>query len=245
MINFAANALLFICALFFAMRIGTRERPQQASAGGLHELLAGVRHVFSTPIILGSLLLDLASALFGGATALLPIYAKDILQVGPEGLGWLTAAPAIGSLCMGITLGHLKPSQQGGRRFLFAMAAYGLATIVFGLSVWFPLSLAALFVIGAMNNINMVTRQTLMQSYTPDHLRGRASSVNTVFASSSNELGAFECGTVAAFAGPVFAVASGGVITVLAVLGVGWKFPQLRELKSLSPAASPDRARGR
>jgi predicted MFS family arabinose efflux permease len=118
------------------------------------------------------------------------------------------------------------------------MGAYGLATLVFGLSSWFPLSLAALFVIGAMNNINQVTRQTLMQSYTPDHLRGRASSVNSIFATSSNELGAFECGTVAAFAGPVFAVASGGAITVLAALAVGWKFPQLRELGSLSPSGA-------
>ena len=235
-INFGANALLFFLALLMATRIGTRERPQP-SPGGLNELLAGVNHVFHTPVILGSLVLDLASALFGGATALLPIYAKDILQVGPTGLGWMTAAPAIGSLCMGITLGHLQASQQGGRRFILAMVAYGFATMLFGLSTWFPLSLAALFVIGAMNNINAVTRQTLMQSHTPDHLRGRASSVNSIFASSSNELGAFECGSVAAFAGPVFAVASGGVITVIAAAAVGWKFPQLRDLKSLSPAS--------
>lgn len=242
-INFGANALLFFLALLLATRIGTRERPQ-SSPGGLSELLAGVRHVFRTPVILGSLLLDLASALFGGATALLPVYAKDILAVGAGGLGWLTAAPAIGSLCMGIALGHMRPSQQGGRRFLLAMAVYGLATMLFGLSGWFPLSLFALFLIGAMNNINQVTRQTLMQSHTPDHLRGRASSVNSIFASSSNELGAFECGAVAALAGPVFAVASGGAITVLAAAAAGWKFPQLRKLTSLSPAPSEEPARG-
>lgn len=235
-VNFAANAGLFVCALLAALRIGTRERPATVAAPGLSGLLAGVRHVFSTRIILGSLLLDLASALFGGATALLPVYAKDILQVGPTGLGWMTAAPAIGSLLMGITLGHLRPAEDGGRRFLLAMAVYGGATVVFGLSTWFPLSLAALLVIGMMNNINQVTRQTLMQTHTPDHLRGRASSVNSIFATSSNELGAFECGSVAALAGPVVAVCSGGVITVLAAGLIGWRFPELRRLGSLNAA---------
>ena len=243
-INFGANAALFVCALLLAMRITTRERPQAKAGPRLGDLLAGVKHVFCTRIVLGSLLLDLASALFGGATALLPVYAKDILEVGPGGLGWMTAAPAIGSLCMGITLGHLPASHQGGWRFLLAMAAYGAATVVFAYSTWFPLSLAALFMIGMMNNINQVTRQTLMQSHTPDHLRGRASSVNSLFAASSNELGAFECGTVAALAGPVFAVASGGVITMLAAGLVGWRFPELRRLTSLTgPAPSPGHQR--
>ena len=124
-------------------------------------------------------------------------------------------------------------------RFLLAMGGYGFATMVFGWSTWFPLSLAALFMIGVQNNINQITRQTLMQAHTPDDLRGRASSVNSIVAVSSNELGAFECGTVAALTNPVVAVVSGGAITVLAAALIAWKFPELRRLKSLSPETIP------
>ncbi len=234
-VGFGVNFSLYVIALLLATRISYRGPPQSSAAAGLHHLLAGVRHVFSNRIILGSLLLDLASALFGGATALLPLYAKDILQIGPSGLGWLTAAPAVGAMGMAFTLGHLKPSERGGLRLLLALACYGAATMVFGWSTSFPLSLIALATIGAMNNINNVTRQTVLQSHTPDDLRGRVSSVNTIFATSSNELGAFECGTVAAFAGPVVAVVSGGAITILAVGVIAWLFPDLRRLKSLAP----------
>jgi MFS family permease len=234
-INFGANFVLYFVSLLMAARILARDNPDISRARGLSDILAGVQHVFRTPVILGSLVLDLASALFGGALALLPVYAKDILEVGPTGLGWMTAAPAVGSVCMALILGHMKPTQRGGIRFIVAMGGYGVATMIFGMSTSFALSMAALVIVGAMNNINHVTRQTLMQSYTPEHLRGRASSVNTLFASSSNELGAFECGAVAALAGPVFAVASGGAITVLAAAWVAWKFPDLRRLTSLAP----------
>ncbi len=239
-VAFGLNCLLYVVALLMALRIGARERPATSRPGlNLHDVLAGVNHVLKSRIIFGSLLLDLASALFGGATALLPIYAKDILQVGPAGLGWLTAAPAVGAFCTAVTLGRGKPTQRGGMRFLLAMGGYGFATMVFGWSTWFPLSLAALFMIGVQNNINQITRQTLMQAHTPDDLRGRASSVNSIVAVSSNELGAFECGTVAALTNPVVAVVSGGAITVLAAALIAWKFPELRRLKSLSPETIP------
>jgi len=236
-VAFGLNCVLYVCALLMALRIGTRERRTEMQRPGLnlHDILAGVHHVLKSRIILGSLLLDLASALFGGATALLPVYAKDILQVGPAGLGWLTAAPAVGALLTAITLGHLRPTQRGGMRFLLAMAGYGIATMIFGLSTSFMLSMAALFVFGSLNNINQITRQTLMQAHTPDELRGRASSVNAIVAVSSNELGAFECAAVAALTTPVVAVVSGGAITLLAAGLVAWKFPELRRLKSLSP----------
>ena len=197
------------------------------------ELLAGLEHVWRTKTILGVITLDLFAVLFGGATALLPIFAKDILHVGPTALGWLTASPAIGALMMAVVHGILPAYRRAGLVFVWSVAGFGLAIIVFGLSTWLWLSLAALVVAGALDNVSVVIRGTIVQLHTPDELRGRVSAVNRVFISSSNELGAFESGLVAALIGPVATVVLGGAATIAFVLGALRLFPGLRALGRL------------
>jgi MFS family permease len=169
--------------------------------------------------------------LLGGATTLMPIYAKDILHVGPEGLGWLRAAPSAGALLMALSLTHLPPFRAPGRTILWAVAGFGVATIVFGVSKSLLLSLTALFLLGALDMISVVVRQTLVQTLTPNEMRGRVNAVNSVFISSSNEIGGFESGLVAQYTNPVFAVVSGGIGTLLVVLMAALKWPSLREYK--------------
>ena len=197
------------------------------------ELLAGLEHVWRTKTILGVITLDLFAVLFGGVVALLPIFAKDVLHVGPTALGWLTAAPAIGALAMALAHGFLPPYARAGRVFVWSVAGYGVAIIAFGLSTWFWLSLATLLVAGALDNVSVVIRGTVVQLHTPDELRGRVSAVNRVFISSSNELGAFESGLVAALIGPVPTVVLGGAVTIGFVLGALRLFPELRALGRL------------
>jgi MFS family permease len=225
---------LLLLALLFATRVRRQPMAGKPSERTWRDLFAGVTHVWKTQVILAVISMDLLAVLFGGATALLPIYAKDILQVGPTGLGWLAAATPAGACLMAIAQGHLPPSKRAGARFLWAVAGFGVATIVFGLSIHFWLSLLALAALGALDNISVVTRQTVVQSHTPDALRGRVSSVNSVFISTSNELGAFESGLVAALTSPVFAVTSGGVATVLLVAAGAMAFPEMRRMKSLT-----------
>jgi len=201
--------------------------------GSLRDLFAGVEHVWRTKVALGMMSIDLFAVLLGSVTALLPIFAKDILQVGPSGLGWLAAAPALGAVLMGVTQGMRRPWPHAGRAFLWGVAVYGVATIVFGLSRSFWLSLVALVVLGAADNASAVIRQTVLQLRTPDALRGRVSAVNRVFISSSNELGAFESGLLAAFTSPVFAVVFGGLAT-LVIVGSGAKlFPEIGRLRGI------------
>jgi MFS family permease len=228
-INFA----LITIALLLSSRISAQP-PSGSSQRTLKHLFGGIVHVWNTQVILAVISMDLLAVLFGGATALLPVYAKDILMVGPIGLGWLTAAPAVGAVGMALIMGHLPPSQNAGRTFLLAVAGFGAATVVFGWSTNYWLSLLALAAIGALDNISVITRQTIVQIYTPDEVRGRVSSVNNVFISSSNELGAFESGSVAALTNPVFAVVSGGFATVLLVMVGAKVFPDLRRLRSLT-----------
>jgi hypothetical protein len=190
-------------------------------------LLAGLRFVWRTELLLAAITLDLFAVLLGGATALLPIFARDILGVGPVGLGALRAAPAVGALVMAVALAHRPPLHRPGRALLFSVAGFGGATVVFGLSTSFVLSLAMLALAGALDNISVVVRGTLMQVLTPDEMRGRVAAVNTVFISSSNELGAFESGAAAWLFGPVIAVVSGGVGTILVVLLVWRRWPGL------------------
>ena len=214
--------------------------PKRVPRGGkrpstLRDVFAGLAHVWNTKIVLGLMTIDLFAVLLGGATALLPVYAKDILQVGPTGLGWLSAAPAIGAVLMalGVARGWRKPFPHAGRAFLWAVGVFGAATIVFGLSRWYWLSLAMLIVLGAADNVGAVIRQTAVQLYTPDELRGRVSAVNRVFISSSNELGAVESGLLAGLTNPVFAVVAGGV-AVLGIAACGFRlFPDLKRLKTV------------
>ena len=190
-------------------------------------LFAGVAFVWERKVLLGAISLDLFAVLLGGATALLPIFARDILHVGPDGLGLLRAAPAAGALCMSIVITRWPIQRQVGYKLLAAVAVFGLASSVFGMSDSFVLSLAALAVTGAADNISVVTRLTLMQLETPDEMRGRVAAVNGVFIGASNELGEFESGLTAALWGPVASVVAGGAGTVL--IAVSWLklFPAL------------------
>jgi len=195
----------------------------------LANLIAVLRFVFDNPIILGTITLDMFAVLLGGATALLPVYAKDILRAGPSGLGILQAALPAGSLLCSMILAHRPPMQKAGRALIQAVTIFGLATIVFGLSKWFWLSFATLFVCGAVDNISVVVRHTLVELLTPDEKRGRVSAVNSLFIGTSNELGGFESGFVAHLTSPVFSVVSGGIGTILVVLAIALKWPQIRK----------------
>ena len=189
--------------------------------------MAGVTFVWQNKILLGASSLDLFAVLLGGATALLPIYARDILHTGPEGLGLLRAAPAAGALLMSLALLRWPLHRHVGYTLLGAVAVFGAATVVFGFSNHFGLSLLALAVTGAADNISVVTRLTLMQLQTPDEIRGRVAAVNTIFIGASNQLGEFESGAVAALWGPVVSVVSGGVGTVLVAVAWVKLFPAL------------------
>jgi MFS family permease len=220
------------CAVLVAL-LHPRSSIRLREPASLKTLLAGVHFVWSSPIILATITLDLFAVLFGGATALLPIYAKDILQVGPTGLGWLMAAPSLGALVMGLALAYRPPLKRPGRALLWAVAGFGVATIVFGISRNFLLSLSMLALTGALDNISVVVRSTLVQVLAPDEMRGRVSAVNAIFISSSNQLGAFESGITAAAFGPIVSVAGGGLATLLVVALVIWKWPQVLRLGPL------------
>jgi MFS family permease len=196
-------------------------------------VLAGLRFVSRSPVFLAAITLDLLAVLFGGAVALLPIFAKDILQVGPAGLGWLRAAPAAGALTMALITTRLPPWSRPGRTLLVAVAGFGLAMIGFGLSRQLALSLACLYVTGICDNISVVIRLTLEQMITPDALRGRVSAVKHLFVSMSNEIGAFESGATAALFGPIASVVGGGVATIAIVGLVVWMWPVLARLGPL------------
>lgn len=237
--NSAATAYAFniACALGAAalvILIGRRSVERVQRPRSVRDLFGGLEHVWRTKEILGVITLDLFAVLFGGATALLPIYAKDILQVGPAGLGWLTAAVSIGAFAASVTQGIRRPFRRQGMAFAWSVAGFGVAIVVFGLSTSFWLSLLALTAVGALDNISVVTRQLVVQFYTPDELRGRVSAVNRVFISSSNELGAFESGALAALTGPVFTVVIGGLVTVALVAAGLRYFPALRRMGSLA-----------
>jgi MFS family permease len=212
-----------------------RARPLVRSVGvkALQSLKEGIAFLRTTPVLVSAITLDLFAVLLGGAVALLPIYATDILHVGPWGLGLLRSAPSVGALLIAVFLAHRPPFRHAGVTLLLCVAGFGVGTIVFGLSTWFPLSLAMLFLLGVFDNVSVVIRQTLMLTQVPDEMRGRTSAVNTVFISSSNELGDFESGVVAGFLGPVAAVVLGGLGTLLVVAAVWKGFPQLVALREL------------
>jgi MFS family permease len=201
----------------------------------LESLAAGMRYVRDTKVILAAITLDLFAVLLGGATALLPIFAKDILHVGPDGLGWLRAAPSVGALLVAIGIAHRPAMRRTGWTLLVSVAGFGIATIVFGLSRSFTLSMIMLFVLGALDGISMIIRSTLVQVRTPDEMRGRVSAVNSVFIDMSNELGGFESGALAALVGPVTAVVAGGIGTIVVVSAVAAAWPELRQLGPLQP----------
>jgi len=193
-------------------------------------LKEGIQFVYKTKAIFGAITLDMISVLFGGAVALLPIYAQDILKVGPQGFGALRAAPAIGAFLTMFITAYIPISKNAGMKLLFAIFGFGVCIIVFGLSTTFWVSLLALFFSGVTDGISMVIRQTILQLKTPDHMRGRVSSVNSIFVGSSNELGAFESGFTAKLMGTVTAVVFGGTMTLITVITTGIVSPSFRAL---------------
>ena len=226
----AAGAVACILMLFAVHPRASVARPLNRSFASM---VAGVRFVWSTKLLLSAITLDLFAVLLGGATALLPMFARDILGVGKLGLGFLRASPAVGALCMALVMAHRPPLRRPGVMLLFAVAGFGVATIGFGLSENFILSFAMLFLTGALDNISVVVRGTLMQMLTPDDMRGRVSSVNSLFISSSNELGVFESGATAHLFGPVASVVGGGIGTLGVVALVWWRWPQLAAVGEL------------
>ena len=241
---YALNAL---AALIFCILIGMVRQQHTVAVKEtmtLRALLTGFKFVYASKMILGIITLDMFAVLLGGATALLPIYAKDILGSGPGGLGLLRAALPMGSLLCVFVLNHRPPMQKAGRAMLWAVAAFGVMTIAFGFSKWFWFSFFTLFICGTVDNVSVVVRHTLVQMLTPDDKRGRVSAVNNLFIGTSNELGGFESGFVAQIFGPtmgnaivtgaVISVVSGGVGTLLVVLAVAWIWPELRRYGKLA-----------
>ena len=192
-----------------------------------------MRFVFSKHVILATITLDLFAVLFGGATALLPIFADQILHSGPIGLGWLRAAPAVGAFTMALTVAYLPPMRHAGRALLWCVAGFGIATIIFGISKVFWLSLGMLFLAGAFDSVSVIIRGSIVQLVTPDNMRGRVSSVNNIFIGTSNEFGALESGLTAALFGPVLSVVGGGVCTILTVIAVAAFWPETRKIGAL------------
>jgi MFS family permease len=196
----------------------------------LKSLKEGIKYVWNTKVILGAITLDMIAVLFGGAVALLPIYAQDILKVGAEGFGILRAAPAVGALIIMFTAAYFPLNKQAGMKLLLSIFGFGICIIVFGLSTVFWISVVAMFLSGVTDGISMIIRQTILQLKTPDHMRGRVAAVNSMFVGSSNELGAFESGITAKWMGVVTAVVFGGCMTVVTVITTGFVFPAFRKL---------------
>lgn len=226
-----------LCAFaFFLAVLPIRPRPgapKPADKNPWRSLSAGMRFVFSKNVILATITLDLFAVLLGGATALLPIFADQILHCGPIGLGWLRAAPAVGAFAMALIVAYLPPMRQAGKSLLWCVTGFGLATIIFGLSTTFWLSIGMLFLTGAFDSVSVIIRGSIMQLVTPDDMRGRVSAVNNIFIGTSNEFGAFESGLTAALFGPVVSVVAGGVGTILVVLAAGKFWPEVRRIGRL------------
>jgi MFS family permease len=239
--TYGSCAGLFLVATALVARLRYEHHPAQAEPASWATLTAGVRYVRAQPVLLGAMMLDMVAVVLGGAVALLPIYAKDILHVGPWGLGLLRAAPAAGALAMSLWLTRRPLKQRVGPRMLQAVAVYGAATVVFGFSTDFMLSLLALAVTGAADMVSVVIRQTLVQLETPDAMRGRVSAVNSLFIGASNQLGEFESGATAALMGPVASVVLGGAgVLAVAALWPRW-FPALARRDRLLPDGTPGR----
>jgi MFS family permease len=231
---YAVDVCLMLAASLAIARIDHLPPNRTASRETVAESLAsGIRFVRGQPVVLGALALDLFSVLFGGATALLPVFADEILHVGPEGLGLLRAAPAAGAVVMSLALAHRPPLKRAGRTLLVNVALFGVSMIVFGLSRSFALSLGALVASGMVDTVSVVVRSTLLQVLTPEHLLGRVSSVNAIFIGSSNEIGAFESGVAARLLGTMPSVVLGGMATLLVVAVTAMRVPELRRLREI------------
>ena len=234
----AAASLTFVALLVVVRSRRVEERPREAAT--LRSVLAGLGFLRHTRIILAAITLDLFAVLLGGAVTLLPVFALTILHVGATGLGVMRAAPAIGAVLMAMTQTRLPPFEKAGRVLLWAVAGFGIATILFGISRSFVVSVLALGVLGACDNLSVVIRHTLLLTRVPDAMRGRIAAVNNIFIGASNELGGFESGVLAALVGPVLAVVTGGVGTLLVVGAVAFVWPELRRLGRLTDVEPAD-----
>ncbi len=228
---YAADVGLTILAFIFYSFIGAKPLPENTERLPIKEsLLSGLRFVFHNQIILSAISLDLFAVLFGGAVALLPIFASEILHTGPQGLGFLRAAPAVGSVLMAAYLTHYPMKINAGKKMLICVAGFGICMILFGLSTSFYFSVLLLGLSGMFDSISVIIRSTLMQTLTPEHMKGRVSSVNNIFVGSSNEIGSFESGFAAKLMGVVPSVIFGGCMTLLVVGITAFKADKLRKL---------------
>ncbi|GGA11944.1 MFS transporter [Dyella caseinilytica] len=235
---YAVSAVLYLIAATLVSRLRYEQTPPKREPATLKTLFAGVHFIRERKDVLGVISLDLFAVLLGGATALLPIFAKDVLHTGPWGLGLLRAAPAVGALLMSVWLARHSMERNVGKIMFAAVAGFGVATLIFALSKVIWLSLLALFALGAFDMVSMVIRGSLVQLDTPDAMRGRVSAVNAIFINTSNQLGEFESGMVAAWLGAVGSAVLGGIGT-LAVVGLWmWMFPTLRRRQRLHVAPS-------
>ena len=236
---FLVCALLMIIAAVALLATQIRQRIHVEQELSRDALLAGARFIRSTPIMLGAITLDMFAVLLGGATALLPIFADEILHVGAGGLGLMRAAPAAGALLTSVVVAHRGPFLRAGRSLLFTVAGFGIATVVFGLSRWFPLSVVALLALGAFDSVSMIIREVIELRFTPDDMRGRVASIHFLFIGMSNEFGEFESGLAAALIGASAAVVLGGIGTLLVVATIARTMPELRGLARIEPEARP------
>jgi MFS family permease len=230
---YAFSLAAAVVAVVLMARVPSEEKERNKPSATLDNVFQGFRYIWREKMILGAISLDLFAVLLGGAVALLPVYAREILETGPWGLGILRSAPGVGAGVMAIAIAHHPLKKRAGATMLWCVAGFGLSTVLFGLSRSFALSLFALFVVGATDMVSVIVRATLIQVATPDEMRGRVNAVDMIFIGASNELGQFESGITAQWLGTVPAVILGG-IGAMVVTGLwAWIFPQLRKVDQL------------
>ena len=222
-----------VAAVALMLRVPSRERERIKPSATLNTVLEGFRYIWREKMILGAISLDLFAVLLGGAVALLPVYAREVLLSGPWGLGVLRSAPGVGAGVMAILIAHYPLKRRAGAAMLWCVAAFGLCTVVFGVSRSFTISLVALFLVGATDMVSVIVRATLIQVATPDQMRGRVNAVDMIFIGASNELGQFESGLTAQWFGSVRAVILGGIGAMVVTALWAWIFPQLRKVDQL------------
>jgi MFS family permease len=231
-ISYTSVVSMALIAIFLLSTISRKPVPEISVGNTLKERLsAGIKFVFANKVILSAMSLDMFAVLFGGAVAMLPVYASDILSAGAEGLGILRAAPSVGAVLMALFLTHKPPTDNAGRNLIISVAGFGICIITFGFSHSFILSLIFLALSGMFDSVSVVIRQTIIQLKTPENMKGRVSAVNSIFIGSSNEIGAFESGLAAKLMGVVPSVIFGGVMTIVVVVVIAFASPSLRKLK--------------
>jgi MFS family permease len=231
---YSVDALLMLMGLILAISVGDRPLPEASEEQGIVEKIkAGLHFVFRNKIILGAITLDLFAVLFGGAIALLPIFADEILNVGKIGLGFLRSAPGIGALITALYLTYHPIRKSMGTILFISVAGFGVCMIFFGLSTNFWLSMGVLAMSGACDSVSVIIRGTLLQTLTPENMKGRVSAVNNIFIGSSNEIGAFESGVAARLLGVIPSVIFGGIMTIVVVAATAWRAPELRKLQEV------------